>query len=59
MVCAPVGRFPKGASPYRVHDLMGNVWEWVAEPLPDRFLSDKVRRPDPDLRLQKGGAWRD
>lgn len=27
----PVGSFPKGASPYGVQDLMGNVSEWVSD----------------------------
>lgn len=26
----PVGRFPKGASPYGVLDMAGNGWEWVS-----------------------------
>jgi formylglycine-generating enzyme required for sulfatase activity/serine/threonine protein kinase len=28
---APVGSFPKGASRYGVQDVVGNVWEWVAD----------------------------
>jgi iron(II)-dependent oxidoreductase len=27
----PVGSFPKSASTYKVHDMVGNVWEWVWE----------------------------
>jgi len=28
---AAVGAFPQGASPEGVHDLIGNVWEWVED----------------------------
>ena len=28
---APVGSYPQGASVYGVFDLVGNVWEWVAD----------------------------
>jgi hypothetical protein len=28
---APVGSFPEGATPEKVHDLAGNVWEWCRD----------------------------
>jgi serine/threonine-protein kinase len=36
----PVGQYPKGASPYGVLDLAGNVWEWVET----RYEEDEERR---------------
>jgi serine/threonine-protein kinase len=28
---APVGSFPRGATPTGIHDMAGNIWEWSAE----------------------------
>jgi formylglycine-generating enzyme required for sulfatase activity len=41
---APVGSFPEGATPERIHDLAGNVWEWCRDGLPN-------------ARVLKGGSF--
>jgi formylglycine-generating enzyme required for sulfatase activity len=51
----PGGSFPCGESPYGVHDLAGNVWEWVATVHRDR---DWLGRPaGPARGILKGGAY--
>jgi formylglycine-generating enzyme required for sulfatase activity len=66
---SPVGMFPAGVSPYGVHDLSGNVWEWTRS----RWGHTTHRKPDyqypyvasdgredlsgSDLRILRGGSW--
>ncbi|HJS74434.1 MAG TPA: SUMF1/EgtB/PvdO family nonheme iron enzyme [Vicinamibacteria bacterium] len=40
----PVGSFPEGATPERIDDLAGNVWEWCRDSLPN-------------ARVLKGGSF--
>jgi formylglycine-generating enzyme required for sulfatase activity len=61
---APVGSFPKGKSRYGIEDVVGNVWEWVADYHADYDKSTatstvtdpKGPTSGPD-RVIRGGAW--
>lgn len=58
----PVGSFPKGASPYGVMEMAGNVSEWVADIYSDDYYASS---PDENptgpeqgrLRVVRGGSW--
>ena len=57
---APVGSFPEGRSKYGVQDLVGNVWEWVADYFGpyDPQPHDNPRGPTSGReRVIRGGAW--
>jgi formylglycine-generating enzyme required for sulfatase activity len=57
---APVGSFPKGASRYGVKDVVGNVWEWVADWYGE-YPKDEQKNPagpaTGDERVIRGGSW--
>jgi formylglycine-generating enzyme required for sulfatase activity len=59
----PVGSFPEGASPYGAMDMLGNVWEWVADWYhPAIFATEPVDNPTGpkhgEFRLIRGGSYR-
>ena len=49
------GAFPKSVSPFGIHDMAGNAWEWCAEfeaPYPERKSEEKKGK-----RARRGGSW--
>lgn len=62
---AAVGSFIAGSSPYKVYDLAGNVWEWVADWYQKNYYEmsmNSINPPGPEKannRVLRGGSWRD
>ncbi len=60
----PRGHYPDGVSVYGVHDLAGNVREWVSDWWGVRYYSTAPRRnpPGPESgpgHVVRGGSWLD
>jgi formylglycine-generating enzyme required for sulfatase activity len=58
----PVGSYPSGASPYDIHDMTGNVFEWVADwQDPAFYQKGQDRNPagpaTGEQRGLRGGGW--
>ena len=60
---APVGSYPDGVSPYGVHDMAGNAWEFVYDWYDkDYYLVSPSENPsgpeeDTGWKSERGGAW--
>jgi len=61
MVTAPVARFP--ANEWGLHDMHGNVWEWVEDTMQDDYTNAPsngeawVEAGDNKKRVIRGGSW--
>ena len=57
----PVGCYSSGVSPYGIHDMAGNVWEWVADWFDATYYQRSPERnptgPDSQARVLRGGSW--
>jgi eukaryotic-like serine/threonine-protein kinase len=57
---APVGKFPGGSSRFGPMDVVGNVWEWVADWEGSYKVDDQKNPSGPsegEKRIIRGGAW--
>jgi formylglycine-generating enzyme required for sulfatase activity len=58
---SPVGSFPRGASPFGIEDMAGNVWEWCGDFFEAYKSTTKMDPRGPTngaKRVYRGGSWK-
>jgi formylglycine-generating enzyme required for sulfatase activity len=58
---SPVGAFPRGASPFGIEEMAGNVWEWCSDYFEPYKALAKVNPHGPPhgaKRVYRGGSWK-
>jgi formylglycine-generating enzyme required for sulfatase activity len=58
---APVGSYPRGASPFGIEDMAGNVFEWCLDFFENYKGKDRTNPRGPaagSKRIYRGGSWK-
>ncbi len=58
---APVGSYPRGASPFGLEDMAGNIWEWCSDFF-EAYKGKEAKNPRGPMngarRVYRGGSWK-
>ena len=58
---SPVSSYPKGAGPFGIEDMAGNVWEWCHDYFESYRVGERTNPKGPTQgakRVYRGGSWK-